>query len=139
MLFSSFARLYKVSLLFLSQIHTFWFIIFFFVIFLHWCYVLLIPCCILLESEFLVLYLLVFLISFQILFLLHTVTTYMIQFCVVYVPDFNLIFVKKKFQTCTPAILPPLQDIYTETLTDDLKGTFQPYLKQRPHFATNCW
>ncbi|KAM5585720.1 hypothetical protein ABKV19_004896 [Rosa sericea] len=25
------------------------------------------------------------------------------------------------FQTCTPAILPPLQDIYTETLTDDLK------------------
>ncbi|XP_061995625.1 protein HESO1-like [Rosa rugosa] len=26
------------------------------------------------------------------------------------------------FQTCTPAILPPLQDIYTETLTDDLKG-----------------
>ncbi|XP_040365494.1 protein HESO1 isoform X2 [Rosa chinensis] len=26
------------------------------------------------------------------------------------------------FQTCTPAILPPLQDIYTDTLTDDLKG-----------------
>ncbi|XP_004307468.1 PREDICTED: poly(A) RNA polymerase gld-2 homolog A [Fragaria vesca subsp. vesca] len=26
------------------------------------------------------------------------------------------------FQTCAPAILPPLQDIYRETLTDDLKG-----------------
>lgn len=32
------------------------------------------------------------------------------------------------WQTCVPAILPPLKDIYPGNLVDDLKGTFRLYV-----------
>lgn len=32
------------------------------------------------------------------------------------------------WQTCVPAILPPLKDIYPGNLVDDLKGMFRLYV-----------
>lgn len=51
----------------------------------------------------------------------------MIKLCVIYAPNFSLLsfsFVNFLFQTCSPAILPPLKVIYPGNIIDDLGGTF---------------